>query len=121
MGGILRRYKDIAGKSLTERLCTQISSKVQVRFSGLTLLENGMIHHQVFESIKSASDACNLIYDQSGWLMDAIVGPTVMRDIIGMSWSAIQPQGRLILRQYLPSIYNGNTTASLDPRQAGGM
>jgi hypothetical protein len=113
MGGVLKRYKDIAGKSLTERLCQQVSAKAQGRFSGLTLLENGMIHRQIFESLKGAAEAYSLIYDQVGWQMDAIVGPKVMRDILLISWSVLRPQGRAILRQYVPTIQFGDVTAPL--------
>jgi hypothetical protein len=113
MGGVLKRYKDIAGKSLAEQLCQQVSAKAQGRFSGLALLENGMIHREVFESLKSAAEAYSLIYDQASWQMDAIVGPKVMGDILLMSWSTIRPQGRGILRQCVPAIQFGNVTAPL--------
>lgn len=55
---LLNRFSELAGRMLTERLCTQISSWLKEEGWNIKVTINGVSNHQLFESTEQAVDAC---------------------------------------------------------------
>jgi hypothetical protein len=55
---LLNRFSELAGRMLTERLCTQISGWLKEEGWNIKVTMNGVSNHQLFESMEQAVDAC---------------------------------------------------------------
>jgi hypothetical protein len=55
---LLNRFSELAGRMLTERLCTQISSWLRAEGWNIKVTINGVSNHQLFESVEQAVDTC---------------------------------------------------------------
>lgn len=55
---LLSRFSELAGRMLTERLCTQITSWLKEEGWNVKVTMNGVSNHQLFDSLEHAIDAC---------------------------------------------------------------